>query len=455
MKSFLIYGCGRSGVAAINLIWNKRDVFYLFDKDRKKQKEMYELFRTKRNIFVLSKLENDLINNLSLIIISPSVSIYNKKILYAKSKGIKVISELELGFLSTKNDFLTITGTNGKTTTTKLLYDMLRCCKKKAELVGNIGIPVCEKVKGKRKTTFVCEVSSFQLEGCFSFKPKICGILNITYDHINRHKTFKRYKEEKLKIAKNMDKKSILVLNNNCEPLKSEMDKFSCQIYFFDINKRCLGAYLKGSDIYFFNGKKDVKIANISSTKLYGKHNFENILCATLIAKLYGVKNRYIQKAIDNFVPYKHRLERIGNYFGVDYIDDSKATNIGATKAAINSITQKTILLLGGSEKGYDFKELFVDFPDCIKRVVVFGETANKIELAAKESGIRNIEKFTNLKFATEYSVLNAKDGEVVLLSPACASFDEFKNYKDRGEKFGEYVKEFIAKKTNQKTTFD
>ena len=447
MKSFLIYGCGRSGVAAINLMWNKKDVFYLFDRDVKKQKEMYDLYKERKNVFVLSRVENDLIKNLSLIVISPSVSIYNKKILYAKKQGVRVISELELGFLSTKNDFLAITGTNGKTTTTKLLYDMLIAAHKKSELVGNIGIPVCEKINKKRKATLVCEVSSFQLEGCFSFKPKICSILNITEDHLNRHKSFKKYQEEKFKIAQNLDNKSFLVLNNNCECLKSKIDRFSCQIYLFDINKKCLGTYLKEKDVYFFNGKKDVKIATLSSTKLYGKHNFENVLCAVCMAKLYGVKNKYIQYAIDNFVSYKHRMEKIATYNGVDFIDDSKATNIGATKAAIRALTTNTILLLGGSDKGYDFDELFLNQEGQIKMFVSFGQTGDKIYNTAKKKGIDNIVKFKTLKEATSYAVSNSCYGDAVLLSPACASFDEFKDYKDRGEKFKAYVEEFAIKK--------
>lgn len=447
MKTFLIYGCGTSGIAAMNLIWNKKDVFYLFDKDKKRQREVYELFKEKQNVFVLSKLENDLIKNLSLIVISPSVSIYNKKIIYAKRQGIKVISELELGFLSTKNEFLAITGTNGKTTTTKLLYDMFCASRKKAELVGNIGIPVCDKVNKKRKTTFVCEVSSFQLEGCFSFKPKICSILNITEDHINRHKSFKKYKQEKFKIAKNLGVKDFLVLNNNCDTLKSEIGKFLCHIYFFDINKKCLGTYLKDKDIFFFDGKKEKKIANINYIKLYGKHNIENILCAVCMAKLYGIKNKYIQKAINDFIPYKHRMERIGNFLGVDYIDDSKATNIGATKAAISSLTQSAIILLGGSDKGYSFDNLFENVLDNVKLIVAFGETANKIFEAATNRGIENICKFKTLKDAVEFSVSKACVGDAVLLSPACASFDEFKNYKDRGENFRKYVEEFVNKK--------
>ena len=446
MKTYLIYGCGRSGVAALNLIWNKKDVFYVFDKSVQKQKEMYELYKDKFNVFVLSKIEKDLLKNLSEIIISPSVSIYNKNILFAKSHGVKVISELELGYLKTKNKFLAITGTNGKTTTTKLLFDMLYKGKKRAELVGNIGVPVSEKIS-KRKTTFVCEVSSFQLEGCFLFKPHIASILNITHDHIDRHKSFKKYANEKFKISKNMTCEDYLVLNKNSWEINSKKYDFSCHIYYFDLNNKCLGTYLKNKDIYFFDGKKENKIANLNSTKLYGKHNFENILCAVCMAKLYGVKNKAIQKAIDEFEPYHHRMERFLSFNNVDYVDDSKATNIGATKVAINAILNNGYVLLGGSGKGYEFDELFKNKSDNIKMFLTFGEMGEKIYNTAKKYCIANVKNFNTLREATKYAVLNAKPNDTVLLSPACASFDEFESYKDRGEKFKSYVKEFVEQK--------
>jgi len=446
MKTYLIYGCGRSGVAALNLIWNKKDVFYIFDKSKHKQKEMYELYKDKFNIFVLSKIEKDLLKNLTEIIISPSVSIYNKNILFAKSHGVRVISELELGYLKTKNKFMAITGTNGKTTTTKLLFDMMFFSNKKVELVGNIGIPVCEKIS-KRKTTFVCEVSSFQLEGCFLFKPHIASILNISYDHINRHRTFKKYIDEKFKIAKNMTSEDYLVLNKNNKEINQKIYNFSCHIYYFDINNKCLGTYLKNKDIYFFDGKKENKIANLNSTKLYGKHNYENILCAVCMAKLYGVKNKAIQKAIDNFIPYHHRMERFLTNLDVDYIDDSKATNIGATKVAIDAVLSNCHLLLGGSGKGYEFDEIFEDLNDNIKTYIAFGEMGEKIYNTAKKYGFTNVVKFKTLKEATRFAVLNSKPNDTVLLSPACASFDEFESYKDRGEKFKSYVQEFVKQK--------
>ena len=446
MRTYLIYGCGRSGVAALNLIWNKKDVYYVFDKSVQKQKKMHELYKDKFNVFVLSKIEKDLLRNLSEIIISPSVSIYNKNILFAKSQGVRVISELELGYLKSKNKFLAITGTNGKTTTTKLLYDMLNNTRKKVELVGNIGIPVCEKIS-KRKTTFVCEVSSFQLEGCFLFKPHIASILNITHDHIDRHKSFKKYINEKFKIAKNMKNKDYLVLNKNSKEINSKIDNFSCHIYYFDINNKCLGTYLKNKEVCFFDGRREHKIANLNSTKLYGKHNFENILCAVCMAKLYGVKNKAIQKAIDEFEPYHHRMERFLTNLEVDYIDDSKATNIGATKVAMNAVLGSCLLLLGGSGKGYDFDELFENKNNNIKMFLTFGEMGEKIYNTAKKYGVENVKIFNTLKEATEFAVLNAKPNDTVLLSPACASFDEFESYKDRGEKFKGYVQEFVKQK--------
>ena len=442
MKNILVWGCGKSGVSAFEILHNKKDVFFLYDISSELQMKMIESNKKRNNVFVLSQIDKNMIDKLDLIVISPGVSIYEKYIQYAKSIGVSVVSELELGFLNANGVFFAITGTNGKTTTTKLLFDMFKFDGKKTELVGNIGIPVCERVEKHKKTkmNYVCEVSSFQLEATKKFKPHIAGILNITPDHIDRHKNFSNYQNTKFSIAKNMTEKDFLVLNNNSEEIKPILNTISCQVYFFDVEKKCLGTYLKGHDIFFNNGKKEMIVANIDNCTLFGKHNMENILCAVCMALLSGISKKSIQKAIDNFEGFPHRLERFAVINGVTYVDDSKATNIDATRVAINAMSYPTILLLGGSDKGYEFDAIFANISQKVKYIVAFGATKNNIAESARKYSFVKIDVVDNMKIAVKFAKTIAVPGDCVLLSPACASFDEFKNYKERGEKFREFV---------------
>ncbi|MBQ9792197.1 MAG: UDP-N-acetylmuramoyl-L-alanine--D-glutamate ligase [Clostridia bacterium] len=439
---YLIYGLSKSGEAAFNLIFNKKDKFYLYDDDKQKRKIFYEKTQNLYNVFLLNKIEKVIVNFVDTIIISPGVSIYNPIIEYAKRKKIEIISELELGFRFCKNKMIAITGTNGKTTTVSLLYDIFKTAGFNVEKVGNIGNPLSSVVrKVKRKSILICEVSSFQLEAINKFNPQFSGILNITTDHIDRHKTFENYKKTKYKIFKNLNKKVKVVLNQNLKVLSLRQNKN--QIYKFGFKKCENGCYVdKENIIYSKNNKEEVICCLSDVNSLRGNHNLENIMACICFAKFFKIKNKYILEAIKNFKNISHRIQKIYQTAKNSFYDDSKATNIDATIKAINSFNEDVFLILGGSDKGYSYDEIFKSLPQKVKDVVACGETANKICKTASKYNIK-IKAFKNLKEATIFACENLKEGQSLLLSPASASFDEFKNYKDRGEKFLNYIKEF------------
>jgi len=436
-KNYLIYGLKRSGIASFNLLYNKKDKFYLYDEDINLVQKIYEDVISYNNVFVLKQLNKNIISFIDEIIISPSISIYNPMLQYAKTKGISVISELELGFRFCKNKIVAITGTNGKTTTTSLTAQIFRLAGFKAEEVGNIGVPLCERVnKVSRNTIFICEVSSFQLEAVQKFKPKFAGILNITPDHLNRHKTFLNYKHTKFKIFKNL-KNTKVVINQNIFYKNKNL-----KIFRFGYKKTKNGCYIKNNNIvYAVNGKEE-NICTVYETNLIGKHNLENIMASICFAKFFHIKNKYIVSALKSFHATSHRIEKIYERAGMSFYDDSKATNIDSCIKATLAFKTPTILILGGSDKGYEYDDIFKNLPKEIILVAAYGQVKEKVKNAGGRCGYE-VCTFETLKQATEYCCSVMKTGQNLLLSPASASFDQFSSYKERGEKFLTYIKDY------------
>lgn len=440
-KRYLIYGLSKSGESAFNLILNKKDNFYLYDDNKERRKFFYEKTQNLHNVFLLNKIEKAIVNYVDTIIISPGVSIYNPIIEYAKKRNVEVISELELGYKYCKNKIIAITGTNGKTTTVSLLYDIFKCAGFKVEKVGNIGCPISSVAKNvSRKTILICEVSSFQLEAIKNFKPNFSGILNITLDHIDRHKSFENYKKTKYKIFNNYNKKLKIVLNQNIK--YSNKNIKNNQIFKFGFKQCKNGCYIEDEKVIFsVNNKREV-VCCLSDMPLKGNHNLENVMACICFAKFFKIKNKFIIKAIKNFKNIAHRIEKVYQTSKNIFYDDSKATNIDATIKAINSFNEDIFLILGGSSKGYKYDNIFKNLPENVKNIVACGQTSYEIFATAKKYNIQ-VNTFKNLKEATIYACKNLSVGQSLLLSPASASFDEFKNYKERGEKFLSYIKEF------------
>lgn len=430
----------KSGRASFDLLYNNCDKFFIFDENVELQNKLLGEFCFHVNVFVIKTLDKIVLSGIDQIIISPSISIYDPRLKYAKRHNIEVLPEIELGTKNTKNNIVAVTGTNGKTTTVNLIYAILKNAHKRTELVGNVGIPLCEKVRNeKRHTTYVLEVSSFQLESIKTFKPKIACILNITADHLDRHKTMANYTKLKKKIFQNMTKSDFVVLNENLKNIKS-----SCKTFVFGKKNVKFGCYVDNDNIIFSNGKKQSIVCTVSKVALTGAHNLENVLCAVCVAKLLKIKNRFIRAVLCSFHAGNHRIQKVYSKINIDFYDDSKGTNVGATICAMETLQngRNTMLILGGKDKGDEFDDIFRNLASNITKILVVGEAKEKILTAGKRCGhFDKLLAFECLKDATIFACEQLKPNEQLLLSPACSSFDEFQNYHERGEKFLEYIK--------------
>lgn len=434
MLKALVVGNGKSGKSARKLLKKMGYRVTLIEDDRS---EKY------------FKLRDRLFDGLSLVALSPGVSLSSEIVQIAKQKNIKVLGEFELGANQIFGDIIAVTGTNGKTTVTTLISEIIKSEYSNTFVGGNIGIAVSSfALKTTSKSKSVLEVSSFQLETTDKFKPHIAIILNITEDHLNWHKTMENYTKAKLKIFKNQDEKDFLLLNKDDKFLMSQdFSTVRAQKYFFSLKEKCKGCYVQGGNIYFYDGKTQTFIMHTKDICLIGEHNIENALAAILSGILSGIAPKKVADITHNFKGVEHRLEYVAKINNVTFINDSKGTNINSTIAAMNAIKEPVTLILGGSDKGYEFDELFIKMPKNIKRIIVMGETKDKILLASKK-----LKKCLNYKVDTmkdavylAYELTRIKGG-VVLLSPACASFDMFSNFEERGRIFCRYVKSLIIR---------
>lgn len=425
----LVLGNGLSGESARKFLTKKGYEVEILD-----EREM--------NKIALEKKTDRLFSGLSFIVTSPGISHKNYIIKEAKKQKIKVVGELELGADNLQGSVIAVTGTNGKTTTVTLINFLLKDLEKQTFLGGNIGIPVTSFAgKTAPDDITVLECSSYQLEDISHFHSHIACILNISPDHLARHKKMQNYIKAKQNIAKNQTKNDFLLLNADCELLMQNIPKTKAQIYFFSTKQKVVGCYVKRNSIYFNDGKTDKKLVSLAGVKLLGEHNLSNILCSVLAVYLQtGQKS--ILSGISKFEGIEHRIEFVMSVSGVLFYNDSKATNIDSTKVALSCFKRGIHLILGGSEKGYDFDELFAKLPKNVKNIAVFGQTKPKILSSAEKFGYKKIYSCESLRACTRLLYDLSKPKDVVLLSPACASFDHFKNYEERGRVFKKIVKE-------------
>ena len=383
---------------------------------------------------------NKILAGVDICLISPGVNPQNELIFQIKKRKIALFSELEYAASLMKNDIIAVTGTNGKTTTVSLINYIFSHLEDGCLFGGNIGIPaisLVDKIKGKEKVVLEC--SSFQLETCKKFAPHIAVILNITEDHMNRHKTMKAYIRCKYKITKNQKKSDYLILNADDNVLKNNPPKSRAQIFYFSIKQKVRGCYVKNKSIYFNNGETEVRLLPLSKIKLIGEHNLSNVL-ASVLAIYLETRNIEILNYVSGFTGVPHRIEFVRRLNDVDFYNDSKATNIASVIVALKSFKSNINLILGGSDKGYEFDELFKTISDNVKNIAVIGETRNKIMAAANRQNFKNIFICDNLEEATKKLYKLSKKGDIILLSPACASFDQFSNYEMRGNCFKKIV---------------
>lgn len=441
-KKVLVAGCGISGIAAAALLEKKEACPILYDENKNadvnKIRERFD-YNTKIRI-ILGKLEEF---DFDLVVLSPGIPIDSVFVTELRSRGIPIIGEVELAYLCGKGRLLAITGTNGKTTTTALLGEIMKEYFESVFVVGNIGFPYTTAAeKMEENSITVAEISSFQLETVEKFHPKVSALLNITPDHLDRHHTMENYVEAKMRIFENQTEDDYCIINFE-DPYRSLMEKNirASVVYFSSINKLESGYYLEGDDIFKADNKKTEFIMNINEMKLLGIHNVENVMAAIAMAESFGLPREHILKVVRNFNAVEHRIEYVDTINGVDYYNDSKGTNPDAAIKAVQAMRRPCILIGGGYDKNSNYDDWINSFEDKVKMLVLIGQTKEKIGECAKAHGFCNYVYAESLEEAVGICYKNAENGEAVLLSPACASWGMFPNYEVRGRRFKELVK--------------
>ena len=442
-KRVLVVGTGVSGVAVIRLLAAKGAKPVVLEGNEKADREQIRAKIPESITYdlIIGNLPEEVMDTLDLAVLSPGVPTDLPFVIKLQDKKIPVWGEIELAYVCGKGRLAAITGTNGKTTTTALTGAIMREYYDSVFVVGNIGLPYTEyALEMKDSSVTVAEVSSFQLETIHSFRPEVSAILNITPDHLNRHHTMQCYIDTKARIAENQTKDQICVLNYEDSELKKLADKIPADIFWFS-SARPLerGIWLDGEDI-IYKDTEEIKICTIHDMQLLGVHNYENVMAAVAITMHMGVPVECIRKAIAEFKAVEHRIEFVREVHGVRYYNDSKGTNPDAAIKAVQAMVTPTVVIGGGYDKQSSYEEWIDSFGDTVKCLVLLGATADKIEATARKAGFTNIIRVASLEEAVKVSAAQAQSGEAVLLSPACASWDMFKSYEQRGTLFKEYV---------------
>lgn len=443
-KKVLIIGMARSGVAAAQLLVKLGANIYLYDSMsiESLSPDLRSNIDKLNYVDLFSKDPIAYIKDMDALIMSPGVPLDLPFIKEAYRLKKYIISEIELGYLFTEADFIAITGTNGKTTTTALTGEIFKNAGYNTYVLGNIGTPITQEVlKTKKGDVIVAETAALQLDTIDNYKPKGSAILNITEDHLNRYGTMENYIDAKSKIFQNQSEEDYCVLNFDNEIVRGLISSIKARIFWFSTTKQMKnGAYISNGNIVFSNNDLQEVICESDDVFIPGRHNLENALAATLLTKLYGIESSVIADTLKTFKGVEHRIEFVREVNGVTFINDSKGTNPDATINAIRAMKQPTVLILGGFDKNSDFKPLFNEF-DNVKSIVLLGDTASRIKETAKDAGYKNYIMAEDFEDAVLKAFREANQNETVLLSPACASWDMFNNFEQRGECFKEIVR--------------
>ena len=444
-KRILVVGSGISGVAACGLLRKEGAQVILFDGN---DKLTVEELRGRSDEFAeleayVGELPEEVRSKLDMAVLSPGVPLDIPLVVDLKERNILILGEIELAYQVAKGSILAITGTNGKTTTTALVGEIMKNYFADVKVVGNIGIPYTSVAEDTTdETVTVAEISSFQLETAIEFHPKVSAILNITPDHLNRHHTMECYIETKESITKNQTGDDICVLNYEDEVLRSFGERVQTRVVYFS-SKRKLenGLYLEDGVIYYaVNGKAERVIA-VDELNLLGVHNYENVMAAVGIAVSFGVPMEKICEVLVRFQAVEHRIEYVTEKRGVKFYNDSKGTNPDAAIQGIRAMNRRTLLIGGGYDKDSEYDEWIEAFDGKVKLLVLLGATAQKIAECARKHGFTDIVFAETLEEAVNICYENSESGEAVLLSPACASWGMFRNYEERGRIFKELVR--------------
>lgn len=444
-KRVLVFGSGISGIGAVRLLEAVQADVILYDGNEKLDKEEIKKRLPEHSLcdIVLGDMPQDLPSTLDLAVMSPGVPLDIPPVEALKRAGIPVWGEVELAYRMGAGTVLAITGTNGKTTTTALLGEIMRAYAKSVFVVGNIGNAYTGAALSMTEESYtVAEISSFQLETTTSFRPKVSAVLNITEDHLNRHHTMEEYIRVKEMIAGNQTKEDFCVLNYEDEELRRFAEVCPAKTVFFSsLHKLDHGIFLDGGQIILRTGTEEILAAETSGLKLLGRHNHENVMAAVAMAYCAGVPMETIRQVIQSFTAVPHRIEFVDEIDGVAYYNDSKGTNPDAAIKGIQAMNRPTLLIGGGYDKESSYEEWIRAFDGKVRYLVLIGQTKEKIEKAAHSCGFMSTILAENLEEAVNICAEKANPGDAVLLSPACASWGQFDNYEQRGDKFKEYVR--------------
>ncbi|MCA1321306.1 UDP-N-acetylmuramoyl-L-alanine--D-glutamate ligase [Bacillus tianshenii] len=432
-KNVLVLGLAKSGTATANLLHTLGANVIVNDRTPLEGNEQAKELQSKGMEVICGGHPLSIFDQkIDMVFKNPGIPYTNPLVEMAIQKGIPVLTEVELAYQISEADFIGITGSNGKTTTTTLIDEMLKIGGKSPLIAGNIGKVSVEVAQQATKTNImVTELSSFQLMGIDSFRPKISVLLNIFEAHLDYHGTLEEYANAKAAIMKNQTKEDFAVVNADDDVIMEMIKHSHATIIPFSVTGKVDGAYLKDGGVYF----KEEKVMDVNDIVLPGKHNLENILAAIAAAKLVGTENEAIQKVLTTFTGVKHRLQFVDSIENRRFYNDSKATNILATQKAISAFDESVILLAGGLDRGNDFDDL-LPYLKNVKVLITFGETAEKLIKTAEEAGIKEIKRVDNVEKAVPVAFEMSHDGDVILLSPACASWDQYKTFEQRGDIF-------------------
>ena len=446
-KKVLVVGAGKSGIAASELLLDKKIETVLYDgnKDLDVEKLYEKAPKLKGMPVLLGELTDEQLRAFDVAVLSPGVPTDLPVVERMRAQNVCIWGEIELAYSFAKGRLIAITGTNGKTTTTALTGEIMKNYFKDVRVVGNIGIPyTSEAATMTDETVTVAEISSFQLETIHEFHPEISAILNITPDHLDRHHTMEAYIRAKESITKCQTKEDTCVLNYEDEILRKFAETLKVNVLFFS-SKRPLeeGIYLQENTIWIAGKETErQRLIDVGELKLLGIHNYENVMAASGTALCMGAPIDVVQRVLKEFWGVKHRIEFVRDLQGVLYYNDSKATNPDAAIRGIGSMNRKTLLIGGGYDKNLEFDAWIESFDGKVKCLLLIGQTKDKIAVCARKHGFENIVCCDTLNEAVNICYRLAKPGEAVLLSPACASWGDFKDYTQRGELFRQYVME-------------
>lgn len=446
MKSYLVIGLGKTGQALIEFLLARGESCIAFEE---LSEENYQLclkkFQNPHLKLFFKELPSSVFDEVKEVLTSPGVPLTRSWVQQANHRGIPVIGELEFAFRYLQGSILAVTGTNGKSTTVSLCYEILKEGGGTVSLKGNIGDPLINAVRESPRDYYVVEVSSYQLETIKTFHPKISVFLNLTEDHLDRYSSMNEYGKAKAKIFMNQTSSDFFIYNAD-DPycVRFSSDTKAKRLAFSLVNHLDEGGFIDGNDMVIRFGKLETRYP-LKEASLQGMHQQENMLATLLACHAIGVSSSVIARVLKNFRGLPHRMELVGKYGGISFYDDSKATNVGSVVMSLASFEKNILLILGGRDKKGDYAPLKSLIEAKVKEVILIGEAALKIK--DRLGSIKPMILLPSMKEALEYCHQKASSGDTVLLSPACSSFDQYKNYEERGKDFRKWVQFYFYDK--------